>query len=681
VDRPRRDAPPPPAPQGPDISQQIVVTVQIGPLSKLKDHFKGLLPAFFASGAESGTQQLLGLLLQALGVHPLGHPALDLDRGLVIGLRVNPPLSLSAVRQNPIEPFLLLPVKDGPLLLGAYRSAFPESRDAAWGGVELRRGGQTHAWVAVRGRHAVVAPSGPLLDSAVRALGPLAEGMAPLTAKIRVRIGEAYRVLKPLVALTWGSIRSELTTRPLPPAMRTLVKELLPLAEKIGELATTIETLDGSLRLAADGWHWDLRAALTPGGALHRWVGKQRSPGTFGLDLLPAGAALVSQEVADRELQAVMRQLGTRSLAMMVDQVATQLPTEVRTRGLLDKARPVTFDAYRAALRDLNLADYKASFALYRTRFALRELTDHLTKAGPALDALDEGHSAYALYLPKGPGLAWASVKKVKDARKHAVAFRNHLQTTVRLLDAMLRDAYTLAPEAMRAVAGRTPPVTTTLKAGALQVGKVSVSTLAVKIRWPQPPRGAAATPEAQAGFARAAEVQKVMETLLGPGDVTFAWAHVGDVVVTAFGNGWKDLIRTAIQRAQGQPGSTVASGDPMLQPLATAGAPGRLSLGLLSFARVAGAIIEGVNQWLLPRFGGASGSAAGVIQIFQTLVQTASSATHLETLRDGNDYVVRGRVPKEDVVAGPGAVIMGILLTLTSHSGPPVRHRHPAYP
>ncbi len=645
----RRALPPAEAPKGPAIAEKLLVTARVGALDRLDARIAALVPPMVPKAMISHlfTKQFLPEMAGEIGLNPLALDALDLTRPSVIGLLVEPhPREVVRVR-----PVALIPLRSaGKLVTDALKVSWPESTTTPWGGVRLVSGGKTVAWVRVGEQWAVVAPTAPLLDSAARALRPLARDIPEGAVQLRLRWADILKLVRPAILEGWQKLKAMAKVMgPRLSLREAMVTGLIPVAEKLGVYLESVARVDLELRLADQAWSWEARVTPQPQGKLAKWVADLEPAGDFGLKLLSPGAVLVSVERLSEELRQLSVKLYRAVMSFAEPKLVKELPNAVSQRGLLKKEKPVSLRRYRRALRGLNLKDYRASYGLYRLLYDLRAFHAHLQTRLAALVKLGTGEVASALYTPRGkgkaPGLAMMGVEGVRDPRAHRKQMRRLMRGNQRLLNRLLQATWKVVPSEVKKRYGlRRLPIKAVFEPVALRVGRTRVSTFALRLRWPRPRRGKVAPRQAEL-----TQLRRYAELLLGKGDLTYAWAYVGKQRVSAMGKGWRSQIRAALERTQpGGAKQPSALTDPLLRRTRRAVPGDYLSRLFFSGSRLVLALLDA-----LPAFGvpvPQRGPAAVLIQSLAAAARNAQVATSLGEARERGAYVLRSVIPSSDI-------------------------------
>jgi hypothetical protein len=637
------------APKGPAIDERLLVTARVGALDRLDARIAALVPPMVPKAMISHlfTKQFLPEMAGEIGLNPLALDALDLTRPSVVGLLVEPhPQEVVRVR-----PVALIPLRAaGKLVTDALKVSWPESTTTDWGGVRLVSGGKTVAWVRVGEQWAVVAPTAPLLDSATKALRPLARDVPEGTVVLRLRWADILALVRPAIIGGWQKLKG--AAKAMGPRLglkEAMITGLFPVIEKLGQYLDSITRVDFKLRLADQAWSWEARVKPQPEGKLANWVADLEPAGDFGLKLLSPDAVLVSVDRPSEEL----RQLSVKLYSAMMDfaepKLVKELPHAVSQRGLLKKEKPVSLRRYRRALRDLNLKDYRASHGLYRLLFDLRAFRAHLQTRLAALVKLGSGEVASALYTPRGkakaPGLGMMGVEGVRDPRAHRKQMRRLMRGNQRLLNRLLQSAWKVVPSEVKKRYGlRRLPIKAVFEPVALRVGRTRVSTFALRLRWPRPRRGKAAPRQAEL-----TQLRRYVELLLGKGDLTYAWAYVGKQRVSAMGKGWRAQIRAALKRSRPGGGKQPSAlTDPLLRRTRRAVPGDYLSRLFFSGSRLVLALLDALPAFGLPV--PQRGPAAVLIRSLAAAARNARVATSLGEARERGDYVLRSVIPASDI-------------------------------
>lgn len=666
--------PPPPAPTGPNLDKRVLAGLQVGAIDRLDDRIQALLPPLFRQFAQGLlTRRVLPGLARNAGLNVLALDALDTSRPAAFGLLLEP----RPKPQRGLTPRIVavFPVKgDGKLVVDAVKASYSECTTAAWGGLEIRQAGETVAWVTVREGWAVVAPTGPLLDSAFRYLVPRTKGVPEGTARIQLQVQALLRLLKPHLKPEWEAFKR--MAGYAPGGIYKLLAKNLPLLEQIGDHLASIDTVELALRAGDTSWTFEARIKPRPKGLLAAWIAQQKTPGGFGLNILPKGALLAFSDWSHARLRTLWRDLLSGLLDLQTSSLTDRLPRQAAERGLLKQKRPVSFVAYRRVLRDLNLQSYRASYAFYRVVFHLHKFREHLTRTLAPLVKNSTGRSALALYATPGPGLGFAYVDEAKDAGKLARDFRTAMYGNMLHLNSLLAEAYKMAPTQAKKLLGNQVPLQVVWNPAAAKVGRVTVSALGLRIRWPKPQPGF--TPQQTRDLSQIDSYRAIVERVLGKGDATVAWAYLGKRLLVSAGKGWKARLATMIRHATGKPTGSVLQ-DPLLRGAAKAGAGERLTQAHFAGSRLTLALLDAVAVWA-PQLA-RSGMFTPIAMMLRQSAQNATSATSFTLARHKGDYVISLRIPQDDlktVVLGTTWLLFYAGATHRSKGAPTVAHPPP---
>jgi hypothetical protein len=654
------------------VTSELLATVRLGALNELDRRVISWLPSMVPAAAVQGlvTRRMTAELLKELGVSALTLDAIDFTRPSLLGV-----LAPAAGRRRSMTPprlVALVPMRGDPRLVAdSIRLSYPESTEEAWGGLQVRSAGRTIAWVHARGSWVAVAPTAPLLDSALRALAPLAQGVEEGTLRMEVRFAQALSIYRSAIVWGWSMIKSMagrsqgVTQKPL----ATILFQLVPLLEPLGPYLASLDSLEVLARLGDDGFSVGLKVKPLAGGKAAEWIGSLKLPGRSGLELLPQEAAAVSVASRPEELRLV----GVKVFGLVTDWVVGQvlsqdLPVQISERGLMDRKTPANLEQYRRALRDLNLADYKASHAIYRLLFALKAFRRHLAESAPRLLAASSGELAGA-YYGAGGRLGMARVEGLVSAPAHRaamIAFAMGMQRHGKDLLSAIWDA--LPAEARSKLGVRQNPLQLSYNPVALQVGRQTVSSLAMRIAWPAPPR-AAGQQGADAAPDDTDQTWAMMRRLLGhafgAGPITYAWTHVGNRVLSVMGHDWQGRMKAMLGRTAPGAKQPAAMEDPLFQNALRDLRGESVSLSLVSGARLLLAGLE-LLKAMEPRFFSPQGFMGSTLQ---GITQTATAAQHASMLRlskDGGNLLVEGRLHRDDI---KGALVsVGMLFAFGMH-------------
>lgn len=541
------------APRGPDIGARLLFTVRVGPTHRLDGRFRrllrGIMPGLPMVPSRLFSRVFLSGLCREIGITPLLLDSLDLGRPAALGVVFGP----KAPRHKGLPDLKLLamiPYKGrGDIVVDALLASYPGSTQAGWGGVRLRRGRKTVAWVRLRPGWIVVAPTAPLLDSAARALGPLARGVPEGEVRAVAHADRLLLELRPFFRKAWSKMRGLAEKMPLGRMglLEGILWENLDLVEEMAGYFDSLQRLEARLQIGDAKLEARLRVIPVAGGKTAAWLAAQSAPDLRLAAILPPGASTSSLSRTGEALRGLPLRLMRTAVDLLLPRLERELPHVVGARGLLRRAKPVTYLAYRRTLRDLNLKDYRMSYALYRLIFEIRALGAHTRRWGARLLAAEAGAGAGAVYLGKGRGLGFAQVKAVRDIRGHRRAMNALMVGYQRLWNHLFVSVFRLIPKRLRQrMSLPRAPIRVVFNPVALRVRGVSVSSLAIRLRWPSIRSGGGSRDAAEL-----ATVRRYVEAILGKGALTFAWAYVGRRLLVAGGGGWRGRMRALIRRAR----------------------------------------------------------------------------------------------------------------------------------
>ena len=151
----------------------------------------------------------------------------------------------------------VLPIKgDGKLVEEAIKASYSEFDVTPWGGLEIKDGDETVIWVGIRKGWVVLAPTGPLLDSAYRYLVPRARKVPAAGLRAQLRYKEVVALLKPLVIRHWGQMKRWLGS---PGGFGKLFTELVPQLERVADYLASIDAARLEITAGANDWQWTAR--------------------------------------------------------------------------------------------------------------------------------------------------------------------------------------------------------------------------------------------------------------------------------------------------------------------------------------------------------------------------------------------------------------------------------------
>jgi len=676
--RTRPGAPRPPAPRGPDLSGAVTLSFELDGLERLDRRIIAVLPPMFARLARGqALRRMVPGIARKIGISALALDALDHKRASAFALMI----TRKGKSDLRIRMVAALPIRgDGKLVIDGIKASYDSTTDAPWGGLEIRQNGETVAWVRVHKGWAIVAPTAPLLDSAYRYLVPRARDLPAGHARAHLNARALVRVVKPLVTQMWR----RLGPNPYRALGGSVLGRWLSLhgtdIEKIGAHLASLDRVSLEVQAHTTRWTWRLDVTPKKGSPLARRIAGQKEGAGFGLKVLPPKPfAALSDWVAPDLRSFVFRLLSTFT-GMQLDRLTKRLPRQVALRGLYKRKRPASYLLYRKTLRDLNLQDYRKSHQVYLMLWHVHAFRRHLKKALPPLVKTHTGKTAAALYATDGPGLGYAAVMAIKDPRRHLRLYKNALWGTLRSLNRLVRSAWRVMPKGDRRLFGQRPFFQFIFRQNAARVGRIPVSAVALRIKWPQRPRGKL-TYEQERAHRTLARYQTLVETVLGTGDLTWAWAYVGKRALVSAGRDWKPRILGMVKAALGKGGPTLDA-DPLFTGVLKPPAQGkRLGLVLFSSTRLVSALMRGLFK-LEPR-AKRSMELAILNRIIQQDAKRARTGTLLEVLRRRGGYRIQSVLPRADVrslLMSVGYVFYGTMSSSRSY-GPGGPMKKPSLP
>lgn len=646
--RTRARTPAMPAPRGPDVSKAVTLTFEIDGLARLDKLIIATLPPLFARLSRGqALRRMLPGIARDLRLNALALDALDHDRAsafAVIATRKEKPhqdLRLQMLAALPIK-------EDGKLVIEAIKASYASTTTTSWGGLEIHRYGKVVAWVRVYKGWAIIAPTAKLLDSAYRYLVPRAKALPAGRIRAHLNARALIREIEPLVAEAWRVLGPNLG-RALGSALGSWLAHHRADLEKIGAALASLDAVTLEIQARQQQWRWRLDVTPKKGGPMARWIAKQKIRAGFGLKVLPAGAFVAFSDWVAPELRSLVFRLVSSFTGTQLDRITNQLPRQVKLRGLYKRKRPASYVLYRKTLRDLNLRDYRKSHKVYLALWHVHAFRGHLAKTLPPLLKTHTGDMAGALYATPGPGLGMASVSTITSRARHTRLYKNALWGTLQSLNRLSRAAWKLMPKKERKLMGQRPFFQFVFRQTAARVGRIPVSAVALRIKWPRKPRGKLTHYQLRA-YKTLAGYRSYVETVLGTGDLTWAWAYVGKKVLVSAGRDWKPRILGMIKAATGKakPGSRLIA-DPLFGAARRKPVGGdRLGMVLFSSPRLVAALMKGLFKFV-PRAG--RGMELQILnQMIQRDAKQAKAGTHMEVLRRKGGYRIQSVLPKADV-------------------------------
>lgn len=642
--RARPHTPASPAPRGPDVSGTVTLAFELDGLARLDRRIIAVLPPLFARLARGqALRRMVPGIARDLNLNTLALDALDHNRASAFAVLV----TRKGRNDIRIRTLAALPIKgDGKLVVDGIKASYDSVTTTPWGGLEIQRDGEIVAWVRIYKGWAVVAPSAPLLDSAYRYLVPRARKVPAGHVRAHLNARLLIREIAPLVKDGWRQLSPSID-RILGSTFGAWLAQHRADLEKIGAHLASLDSL--SLEIEAHQTRWRCRLDVTPkkGGLLARWIAKQKAGAGFGLKVLPPGAFVAMSDWVAPELRSLVSRLVSSFTQLQLGRLTDRLPREVAQRGLYKRKRPASFILYRKILRDLNLQDYRASHKVYLALWHVHAFTRHLKKALPPLVKTHTGKTAGALYATPGPGLGFAAVGAIQDRRRHLRLYKNALWGALRSLNRLARAAWKLMPAKSKKLLGPRPFFQFIFRQNAARVGRIPVSAVALRIKWPRKPRGKLSY-EQHVIHKTLARYRTLVETLLGTGDLTWAWAYVGKRLLVSAGRGWKPRILGMVKAALGKGGPTLDA-DPLFKAARKPPAKGtRLGLLLFSSTRLVAALMRGLFK-LEPKMK-RSMELRILNQLIQQDAKQARAGTFLEVLRRRGGYRIQSALPIADV-------------------------------
>ncbi len=678
----RARTPSKPTPRGPDVSKAVTLSIEVDGLARLDKQLIKLLPPMFAQFARGSIlRRMLPDFARKLKLNSLALDALDDQRPAAFALIVK----RNAKRGMRVRVLAALPIKgDGKLVADGLKASYDSVTETSWGGLQVKNDGETLAWVRVHKGWVVVAPTAPLLDSARRYLVPRATRLPAGHVRAHLNARQLVAELTPLVTKAWAEISPHLG-RALGSLFGSWMGHHVKDLEKIGAHLASLDTLSLELKVGTSSWRWRLDAKPRKGGALSKWIAKQKAGAGFGLKVLPPKPFVAVSDWVAPELRSLVARLVSSFTSTQLDRLTNRLPREVAQRGLFKRKRPAPLYLYRKTLRDLNLKDYRASHKVYQMVWHVYAFRKHLKKTLPPLLKTATGKMAGALYAtPAGPGLGFASVTAVSNRKRHQRLYKNALWGTLQNLNRLARAAWALADKKVQKLFGKRPFFQFVFRQTAVRVGRVPVSAVALRIKWPGKPRGTL-TRRQKLDHEALGRWRKIIETVLGTGDLTWAWAYAGNRVLTSAGRDWKPRIISMVKAATGKGGPTLAT-DPQFQGALKKPAQGkRLGLLMFSSTRLVSALLKGLFKFY-PR-----AKRSMQVRIISSMIQRdakqAKAGTLAEVLRLRGGYRIQSVLPAADVrslLMSVGYLFYGVSRSSSSSKGyksAPARVAPPHHP
>lgn len=661
--RDRAHTPGAPAPTGPDVSKTVTLSVEIDGLARLDKRILTVLPSLFARMAQGRVLlRILPGIARKLRVTGLAVDGLDHNRASAFALMVSRK-GLFGLRTQLLA---AVPVRgNGKILIDGIKASYDNTIQAGWGGLELKRDGNTVAWVRIHKGYALVAPTAALLDSAHRYLVPRARKVGAGHVRVLLNARRLLAEIKPLVVQGWRMMGSDLS-RVLGRGLGAWLGKHQTDLEKIGTHLASVDRLSLDLEVQTKQWRWRLDVAPIKGGPLAQWIRKQKVGANFGRGVLSPGAFLSLNDWLAPELRSLVSRLVSSLTGLQLDRLMGRLPRQVATRGLYKRKRPASLYVYRRTLRDLNLKDYRAGHRVYVMLWHVHAFRQHLAKALPPLIKAHTGLTAMALYTSNAPGLGYASVSAIADRRRHLRRYRNAVWGTLRSLNRLAAAYWKLVPADVRKLLGQKSPVQFIFRQNAARVGRTTVSAVALRIKWPVQTRRKL-SPSQQSDLRKVSQIKQVLQTLFDAGDVTWAWAYVGNKLLVSAGHGWKPRMLSMVKAASGK--AARVSTPPKPHPDGTL-------LGRVHFR--ATALVAACMRGLFKFVPNARRSRQlGILNtILQRDARRPGTTTRLEWRRHQGGYRIQSVLSPADVRSL--GVIVGYLFYVQSSppSHPHIRHK-----
>jgi hypothetical protein len=653
------------------VSRIVTLSFELDSLARLDKRLIALLPPMLASAAHGrALVRMVPGIARDLQLNPLVLDALDHSRSSAFAVIVKRK-GKGGLR---LQLLAALPIKgDGTLVIDGIKVSYDSTTQTPWGGLEIKQDDETVAWVRVYKGWAVVAPTAPLLDSAYRYLVPRTRKLPAGSVRAHLNARALIREIKPLVMESWRQLSSRFGAV-FGTALGNWLAQHRADIEKIGAHLASLGSVSLELQANQADWQWQLDVRPQKGGPLARWIAKQQVGAGFGLKVLPPGPFVALSDWVAPELRSLVHRLVSSFTELQLGRLTDRLPRQVALRGLYKRKRPAPYLLYRKTLRDLNLQDYRASHKVYLVLWQVHAFTRHLKKALPPLLKTHAGKTAGALYATAGPGLGFASVGAIQDRRRHARLYKNALWGTLQSLNRLVRKAWKLMPAKSRKLLGQRPPLQFVFRQTALRVGRTPVSAVALRIKWPRKPRGRLTLVQ-QYEHKEIAWYRTLVETVLGTGDITWAWAYVGKRLLVSTGRDWKPRILGMVKAAQGMgKGSPTLAQDSLYKGFLKPPAQGkRLGLLLFSSTRLVAALMKGLFK-LEPR-AKRSMEIRILNQHLQQSARQARAGTLLEVLRLRGGYRIQSRLSTPDVQAlllSVGYMFWGLRSSSHSRISPP---------
>ncbi len=680
VDRAQPPTPTAPAPKGPDVSGSVTLSFEVDALARLDRRMIGVLPPMFARLAQGrALQRLLPGIARKLRLNVLSFDAVDHSRASAFAMFIK--------RKNQwglrMQVLAAIPIKgDGSLVLSGLQTSYDSVTPTNWGGLEIKQGDKTIAWVRIHKGWVVAAPTAPLLDSAYRYLVPRAKSLPAGRIRAHLNARAFIHEIKPLVTMGWRRMGPNLASLFNNFGVGRWMAQHRQDLEIIGATLSSLDAVSLELETNQKDWRWSLDVKPRRGGPMAQWIAKQKVGAGFGLKVLPTGAFVTLSDSVAPELRSLIQRMVSSFTRIQLNRVTNRLPREVAQRGLYKRKRPASLYLYRKTLRDLNLQDYRASHKVYLTLWHVHAFTRHLKKAMPPLIKTATGKTAMALYATAGPGLGYGSVTAIQNPRRHLRLYKNALWTTLQTLNRLASKAWKLMHKKARKHLGQRPPFRFVYLQNVARVGRIPVSAVALRIKWPPKPRGKL-TDEQSEAHRDITRVREIVQTLAGNGDIAWAWAYVGKRVLVSAGRDWKPRILAMVKAALGKGGPTLDK-DPLFKSAQRLPASGkRLGLVLFSSARMVSALMRGVFKFqpMVKR----SMEMVVLNQVVQRDAKQAKAGTIMEVLRLNGGYRFQSVLPIVDVrpLLIMGASWMMFRTVSTASGRPHIRGpaKQPAHP
>lgn len=141
----------------------------------------------------------------------------------------------------------------------------------------------------------------------------------------------------------------------------------------------------------------------------------------------------------------------------------------------------------------------------------------------------------------------------------------------------------------------------------------------------------------------------RVVDHLFGKGELTFAWAYVGNRRVSAWGHNWQARMTSALQAVGKGASPSPVLVDPLFENARRDLQGESISITLVSGVRLVLGALAGIEA-LFPKMTSPQGSGQMLFGQLKQDANQARTATLFREVREEGAYQVELRVPNEDI-------------------------------